>query len=247
MPAQDGDTLMGGSPLSFPTTIWSSVFDSPDRTSEKFKEKIERLLTRYWKPVYRTIRILWGKSNEDAKDLTQSFFVMILEDDLISRFCPEKGRFRTFLKAALNYYVADQEKARQRLKRGGGRAIISLNATAEDVDFEPEDRGRAPEEILDREWVDSLLEESINDLRRKLAAEGHEEWFKVYEAIDLSPSHEETSYRQVGKELKLSESEVTRFLHQARRRLRAILMERIGEYALTEEEVYEELNNLLGR
>ncbi len=235
------DTILGGVQKEFPTTIWSSIFQSPDRTSPRFREKIERLVARYWKPIYRTIRITWGSDNEDAKDLTQAFLFMIVEDDFVGRFCPAKGRFRSFIKAALQHFMADQEKARQRLKRGGGRRLLSLDA-AEDASIDPEDARGTPDDVLDREWADALLEESIDELREALTAEGHANWYRVYEAIDLADG--KVSYRGAGQKLGLTESDVTHYLHAARRRLRTIILGRVGEYSLSEDEAYDELRTV---
>lgn len=241
------DTLIGGNHRDFPTTIWSSIFETGDRASARFREKVERLLTRYWKPIYRTIRITWGRSNEDAKDLTQAFFAMICEDDFFERFCPAKGRFRSFIKAALAHFMVDQEKARNRIKRGGGKHILSLDAAEDTTPLEPEDANATPEAILDREWADTLLEESIDEMRKCLSREDHALWFKVYEAIDLAPSDEgKVTYRDAGKKLGITESDVTHYLHAARRRLRSILIQRIGEYALSEDEIYDELRQIYG-
>jgi len=243
---RDHDTQIGGAAVQFPTTICTSLFGRPDCTPEESEARIERLIARYWKPIYRTIRIVWRKSNEDAKDLTQSFLLMVLEENLIARFCPSKGRFRSFLKAALAYFLADEQKAQCRIKRGGGKSLVSIDES-ESGEFSPVDDGHSPDEVLDREWADSLLEESIEELRSRQADCEREKIFQVFEMIDLSPDPcRRPTYREVAGRLGLTESDVTHYLHAARQRLRNILIGRIREYARDEDEIYDELNRIYG-
>ena len=90
------ETHMGGSREDFPETVWSSVINNPD--SPDRREKLNRLLSRYWRPVYKYVRAAWKKSIEDAKDLTQEFFLGIMDGGIFERYDAEKGRFRYFLK-----------------------------------------------------------------------------------------------------------------------------------------------------
>ena len=86
----------------------------------------------YWYPLYCYVRRRQGNAT-DAEDLTQSFFAHLLERHTLGRVSPERGRFRSFLLAAFNYFLADQwDKARAQ-KRGGGRVVCSLDESgAED-------------------------------------------------------------------------------------------------------------------
>src|SRR6185369_17963528 len=110
-----------------------------------------------WKPVYRFIRIKFRKNNEDAKDLTQSFFTTALQRDFFARFDPSKAAFRTYLRMAVERFAANQYAAAHRQKRGG------------DVEFVPVDdqaiTGESAEQIYEREWQRQLFALAIDDLR----------------------------------------------------------------------------------
>src|SRR5687768_13477436 len=115
------DIGLGGT--AFPSTRWSQLIGSKS-SSPDYRKGLERILLEYWKPVYVFVRRAWGKSNEDAKDLTQSFFAEIIEKDLLAKYAPHRGRFRTFLKAALKNFLADEHRTAGRQKRGGGRVRL---------------------------------------------------------------------------------------------------------------------------
>jgi len=88
---------------------------------------LEDLIRRYWKPTYRYIRAAWAKSSEDAKDLTQAFFLWTMEKDVLSRFQPQRGGLRIYIKFMLRNFVRNQDEALRRLKRGGGVRLLPLD------------------------------------------------------------------------------------------------------------------------
>ena len=118
------DTTLGGSRRQFPDTTEGLLSRlSGDRD---YRSGIEELCRRYWKPVYRYLRIAWAKTNDDAKDITQSFFLWLAEAEALRRYDAGRGGFRRFLKLLLNGFVSNELKSEHRLKRGGGR-VISLD------------------------------------------------------------------------------------------------------------------------
>src|SRR5256885_9151341 len=106
-----GDTTLGGSARSFPTTQWSQVLAAQDPTQPGYRDRLDALLRVYWKPAYAYIRVAWRKSNEDAKDLTQAFFARLLQNGRIAAVQTEGGRFRSYLKQALRNFLIDAERA----------------------------------------------------------------------------------------------------------------------------------------
>jgi len=117
------DTSLGGDGDRFPETggdIRSLLGQDPSR--------LELLCRRYWKPVYAYVRIAWSKGNEDAKDLTQAFFLWLMEGETLARYDAEKGGFRAYLKTLLKRFVGHEERALQRLKRGGDARIVFRHA-----------------------------------------------------------------------------------------------------------------------
>src|SRR5215831_9188960 len=119
------ETTLGGSREAFPETVWASVLSG----AEKSPAAMNRLFQMYWRPVYKFIRTAGGATIEDAKDLTQEFFSYLLEGDVLSKYEGEKGRFRTFLKGVLRNFLSESRRDASRLKRGGGKAILSLDVS----------------------------------------------------------------------------------------------------------------------
>lgn len=222
----------GGGPQE---TKWSQVVRLRDRSSEDFRRAMEALAMQYWKPVYRTIRWGWGRSNEDAKDFTQEFFSHLMASDVWGRIGPEKGRFRTFLKLMLKRFMQDQTKSDQRLKRGGGASVLSLDAIADADDRGgPASAEPAPEARFDREWARCAATEALaavtedaDLLRRKYLS-------------DPAPS-----YEALAQEAGLTVPQVQARLAKARKALRAALETRVREYVDSAADVEEECEYLL--
>src|SRR5262245_10368071 len=122
-------TSIGGEALQFRTTCWSSILQA----REGDRENLGMLIRTYWKPVYAYIRNGWGKSNEDAKDLTQAFFTGRIGRPFLADVGPGKGRFRSFLRACLKNFLSNEEKRRQALKREGRLPPLSLNALEHEI------------------------------------------------------------------------------------------------------------------
>ena len=128
------DTTMGGSRRRFPETRHSLVRDAGDPDPAVRRRALEGLIASYWKPVYVCLRIHWGVSNEDAKDLTQGFFASLLESPTLARFDPARAKFRTYLRTCLDGYVSNERKAARSLaldwcKRSRTRGSGGLDST----------------------------------------------------------------------------------------------------------------------
>src|SRR5207245_607719 len=97
------DTSLGGSQQAFPKTVWEMVSRLKDPRPEVRRSGLEDLCRRYWKPVYHSLRVGWTKSNEEAKDATQAFFLWLLEEEAIRGYSTERASFRTYLKSLLRH------------------------------------------------------------------------------------------------------------------------------------------------
>src|SRR5262245_26393318 len=125
---RDGDTNLGGSSNRFTTTVGEIVSGVADPYGSAGPAALELLCHLYWKPLYGTVRMIWAKSNEDAKDLTQAFFLWMIEDGCLQKYSPQKGRFRSYLKILLKHFLQNRERALRQLKRGGGKFFLQLDA-----------------------------------------------------------------------------------------------------------------------
>src|SRR5262245_25866227 len=147
---QPTDTTMGGGGTAFPSTTLFQVLGPPDPGGQRNRRHLERLAAAYWKPIYFFIRRGWSKSDADAKDLTQSFLVHAVEHDLMSRFDLRRGNFRSFLKACLRSFLANDARDASRLKRGGGQELVSLDGVEGLALPDPQ---APPDEAFDRDWT----------------------------------------------------------------------------------------------
>ena len=151
----------------FATTRWSLVavasLDVPDTTTQR--EALVGLCTTYWFPVYAFVR--WqGYSQSDAEDLIQGFFARLIEKNDLADADPARGRFRTFLLASLQHYMANERDHQQALKRGGGVRIISIDVPAAEARLgNAPSHKKTPEREFDRQWALSVLEHAMSDLR----------------------------------------------------------------------------------
>ncbi len=203
------------------------------------------LVEAYWKPIYKLVRMQWQYSAEDAADLTQGFFARAMEKDFFRGYGPAKGSFRTFLRACLEGFVANERKSVARLKRGGDARMLSLDfASAEGELFEhPPAPGANPEELFQREWVRSLFTLALDDLRKDCEACGKQIPFRLFELYDLEA---DSSYAQLAAEFGLPVTTVTNHLAWARREFRKCLLARLREITGGDEEYRADAKVLLG-
>jgi RNA polymerase sigma factor (sigma-70 family) len=230
----DADTAIGGSGDRFPSTQ-VSLLQAATAGGALTAEAMERIAELYWKPVYRFVRYKFRQSNEDAKDLTQSFFASAIERDFFQRFDPARASFRTYVRMAVERFAANEYTAAQRLKRGGG------------VEFEAVDEQAAssesPEEIFEREWRRQLLALALDDLRAECERTGKASQWAVFKAYDLAEG-ERPSYAELGARHGVRETQVTNYLAWARRTLRALVEVRLRGVTAGERELREEMRRV---
>jgi len=159
-------------PVAFPSTLWSEVIALQGNDQEKRRERLDHLVQRYWKPVYWALRTDCGQREEEARDLTQEFFVRVLEGRVIEGVDPERGSFRNYLKGALRNFLMNERRKGQTEKRGGGRRHLSINFDG--IGPEPAGLGADPEKALDRAWTMQILDDALAAAGDQLIREGRE-------------------------------------------------------------------------
>lgn len=249
MPRMDRDTSIGGPGSRFPDTRHTAISDlgSPDAVMRKCG--FEVLVAAYWKPVYRYIRVRWGQSNENAKDLTQSFFASALEKEFFRRYDPAKTRFRTYLRVCLDAFLANENKAAGRLKRGGGAVMVPLDF--ETAEGELRGRGMAspeqsPEAYFQGQWIRHLFSLAAEDLKSECGEDGKQIPYEIFARYDLGDSAQRPTYDSLAAEFAVTPATVTNHLAAMRRRFRHLLLERIRATTLTEQEFRDEVRAVLG-
>ena len=110
--------------VAFATTHWSVVLEAQGH-SPAAQEALEKLCRTYWRPVYCFVR-RQGAGPEEAEDLTQGFFVMLLERRDLDAVRREKGRLRSYLLTSLKHFLASEQRRAMAIKRGKGQRLVSL-------------------------------------------------------------------------------------------------------------------------
>ncbi len=244
------DTFIGGQRGYFPATHYSAIIAVSSEDLTIRTRAYEYIINAYWKPVYKYVRVKWGKSNEDAKDLTQAFFAKVMEKEFFTSYDPAKSRFRTFLRVCLDRFLANEDKAASRIKRGGDAQVISLDFESADGELlhasVPSDS--SVEEYFDKEWVRHMFSIAVARLKSHFESTGKPVCFQLFELYHLADDAESStlSYDQLAIQFGVSVSNVTNYLSSARREFRKIVLEELRNVTATEHEFREEARELLG-
>jgi RNA polymerase sigma-70 factor (ECF subfamily) len=227
----------------FATTHWSVVLSAADSRSATAQEALEKLCRTYWYPIYAYLRRR-GCGEHDAQDLTQGFFAQLLERRSIQSVEREKGKFRSFLLASLNYYVADERDRANAQKRGGGREVLSLDVQEAEQRYrlEPVDE-RSPEKIFEHRWAMTLLDQVLVRLGQEFAEAGKRELFERLQAFLVEGTGERT-YAEVAREMGMTEEAVKKAAQRIRQRYHQLFREEIAQTVASPAEVDEELRHL---
>jgi RNA polymerase sigma factor (sigma-70 family) len=233
-------------PGEFPLTHVSAVLALRSDDPVERQRSLERILAGYYKPVYKHLRVKWRKGSEDAEDLAQDFFTRATERRIFAAYEPSRGRFRTFVRACLDNFVLTAEEARRRQKRGGQFEVVSADAIAAERELALSNEALDPETVFDREWVRNVAARSVVLLEQRLAALDKQRYFEELKRYDLHEGVDDPSYATIAAELGLKVTDVTNYLHAARKELRAIVLDVLRELTATEDEFRAEAREVLG-
>jgi len=206
---------------------------------------LSELCQLYWYPLYCFVRHR-GYSPHDAQDLTQGFFLHLLEHRALSRVDRLKGKFRSFLLASLQNYLCNESKRAQSFKRGGGYAFVSMDWEGAENRYrlEPVDHLTA-EKIFDARWAMSLLNQVMSNLCEQYKAQHKAPTFealKVY--LGIGDSKGVPSYDEVAKTLEVGVPAVKTLIYRLRKQYTAILREEVGRTVSDPAEIEDEIRAL---
>ena len=224
----------------FATTHWSVVVSAGDKRSPQADRSLAILCENYWFPLYAFVRRA-GHSAEDAQDLTQEFFVRLLDKNYLAAADRQKGRFRTFLLTAVKRFLANEYDRAGAKKRGGGRTIVSFENLEARYLQEPADT-LTPERIFERQWAIALLDQVLARLQAEMTADGKAALFdalKDHLIVGRAAGHAVTAAR-----LGMSEGAVKTAAHRLRRRYRELLREEIAQTVASPDEIAAEIRYL---
>src|SRR5579871_4587221 len=232
-------TLSGAS--QFPTTRWTLVVSAgaPDR--KEARSALVSLCEGYWYPLYAYLRRR-GYPPDGAQDLTQGFFMRVLEGRYLDRADSGKGRFRSFLLTSLKFFVADEADRQRALKRGGG-AVLPLEFSSGEDRYQREPaHDETPERIYERGWALAVLDRVVDKLRDEFVHHGRPEHFERLKVFLLG--HSDAPYATLACEMNTSEGALKVAIHRLRKRYRELFRQEIADTVADPAEVESELRYL---
>ena len=231
----------------FAPTRWTLVLAAAGKErSSQVADALAELCGVYWYPLYAYLRRR-GYDAHAAEDLTQEFFAQLLANDALQGVAPSKGKFRSFLLAAVKHLAANQWDRSQAKKRGGGQAIVSLDTSAAENRFQLEPAHElTPERLFERQWALTVLEQTLARLRAEFTAAGKASLFDGLHA-NLTADRRSVPYAQLALALGMTEGAVKMEVHRMRRRYRQLLRNEISQTVADPDEIDEEIRYLLSR
>jgi RNA polymerase sigma-70 factor (ECF subfamily) len=228
-------------PRQFPTTRWTLVVAAGHPHRKETRDALVSLCEHYWYPLYAYLRRR-GYPADQAQDLTQDFFVQLLEGRYLDRADPEKGRFRSFILSSLKFFVADEED-RQRARKRGGVAVVPLEFQSGEERYQREPaHDDTPERIFERRWVLLMLDRVVETLRNEFVHHGRLEHFEQLKVFLLGQS--DIPYAALAREMNISEGTLKVAIHRLRKRYRELFRQEILDTVADPKEVESELRYL---
>jgi RNA polymerase sigma factor (sigma-70 family) len=239
----------GGEARNFATTRWSLILTSSDLggDDQKARQALSELCRLYWRPIFSFV-CRRGHSAEDAQDLTQDFFVMMLEGNWLRHADPTRGRFRSILLTSLQNFLNDAAEKKQARKRGGEVEFVSwddwmaeapsqLTVSAQALESWPAER------LFDLRWAATVVEQALRRLREECESQGR---LRAFEALRpcLGAEREDVSYPTLTHTLGAPEATVKRLVHRLRQRYRSLLRDEVAETVADPAEVDDEIRHL---
>jgi RNA polymerase sigma factor (sigma-70 family) len=226
---------------NFPSTLWTVVLHASRDEPAQVRAALAQLCQAYWYPLYSFVRRR-GYSPHEAEDLTQAFFVQLLEKRGLERVDPELGRFRTFLLASLKNFLANDWDRAQARKRGGGQTIVSLDQQSAESRYQLEpSHDMTPERHFERQWAMTLLDQVLDALRDEYHFEGKGDLFDELNSVIIG---QPGGYADMAARLRRSEGAIKVAVHRLRHRYRELMRARIAA-TVGEGDVEDELRHLL--
>jgi RNA polymerase sigma factor (sigma-70 family) len=236
-------------PGAFATTRWSLILSAADTQSDeqKAREALAELCRTYWRPIFLFVSRR-GYSLQEAQDLTQDFFVMILESDWLKHADEHRGRFRSFLLKSLQNFLSHARERSDAIKRGGKVEFVSwdnwmaetpsqLSLPAETLESLP------PERLFDLRWAATVVEHSLQRLREECESKGR---LRLFEALSghLASERGDVSYASLASDLGIAETMVKKQLHNLRQRYRWLLRDEVAHTVENPADVDDEIRHL---
>jgi DNA-directed RNA polymerase specialized sigma24 family protein len=250
VPAYDQATSLTGvggqaqnGAAAFTTTHWSVVLEAQGE-SPAAQQALDKLCRTYWRPIYGFVR-RQGINPEEAKDLTQGFFALLLERRDLDAVRREKGRLRSYLLTSLKHFLTNERHRAMAIKRGAGQQLIPLQdlRERERIGFEHTET-LAADQIYESRWALSLLDQVLTRLREEYRAAGNVPLFdRLQKSLTNEPNR--ASPADIGREFEMTESAVRQASYRLRQRYRQLLREEIAHTVMAPADIEDELRHLI--
>ncbi len=239
--ANHDESAAGGS--SFSTTQWTLVVAAGDSQHPDSGKALAELCQAYWYPLYVYLRRR-GYPRDEAEDLVQGFFTQLLDKAYIKTADRNRGRFRSFLLASLKNFSANEWDRKTAQKRGGGVTTLSLDFEAAEGRYhiEPPDE-RTPEQVYDRGWAVTQLEQVLERLRDEAVASGNADRFEALKGF-LTGHDQDVRYKEIAENLAMSEGAVKVAVHRLRQRFGQVLRDEVARTLNDPSDVDAEIRHL---
>jgi len=236
-------------PRVFATTRWSLILSATDSDADEQKKRaaLAELCRTYWRPIFLFVS-RHGHSIQEAQDLTQDFFVMILESDWLQQADEHRGRFRSFLLKSLQNFLSHAEERSRSVKRGGQLEFVSwdewlaeapsqLMLSAQTIESLP------PEHLFDLRWAATVVEHALQRLREQCERKGRLRLFETLSGY-LTSERGDVSYAGLAAALGIAETAVKKQLHNLRQRFRWLLRDEVAHTVENPADIDDEIRHL---
>lgn len=228
----------------FHTTNWSLVLSARERATTESRRALSALCEVYWGPLYAYVR-RQGYDADDARDLTQGYFCLLLDKDYLASVDPGAGRFRWFLLASLKHFLSNERDRQRAKKRGGGQLHVSFDAaTAESAYLEERTERITAETLFELRWARTVIERAKQRIAREFESRGKRRLFELLRG-HLTGDDRDLPQDAVARELEMREGAVRVAVHRMRQRFGELLREEVAETVSHPSEVDDELRYLL--
>lgn len=208
------------------------------------RDAFGELVTGYWKPVYKHLRLTWRLDHGDAQDLTQAFFSDAFQKAWLDKYNPSRSRFRTFVRVCADRFVMNWKQSGSRIKRGGAVETVSLDFDGAERELDALAASPPEAEAFFRqEFIRALFERAVAAVRAEYA--GRSLHLDVFDRYDLDPA-DGISYTRLAEELDLTTAQVTNYLAQVRRSFRQHVLAALEGLTGSRDEYRREARELLG-
>jgi DNA-directed RNA polymerase specialized sigma24 family protein len=242
--ARSGNAQNGAA--AFATTHWSLVLEAQSE-SPGAEEALEKICRTYWRPIYSFLR-RQGVGPEEAEDLTQGFFALILERRDLDSVRKEKGRLRSYLLASLKHFTADRRRCEMAIKRGRQQRLIPLEELRANEGVDPASARMvdtlSADQLYEHRWALALMEQVLRRLKHEYRATGNEALFDWLKQL-LPDEPGAPSRAEIAAKLGMTDNALRQAFRRFRHRYQILLREEIGHTVLTASEIEDELRHLI--